>query len=51
MSQAQKYFATDPRARLLAWPAMAVEFWAGMDRQSRILTFAIAISVFLHAVL
>jgi protein TonB len=51
MSPAQKHFAADPLSRLLAWPSMAAGVWAGLDQQSRILTFAVAISVFLHAVL
>jgi len=51
MSPGQKQFATDSISRLLALPSMAAGVWAELDRQSRILTFAIAISVFLHAIL
>ncbi|MFM9970570.1 MAG: energy transducer TonB [Burkholderiales bacterium] len=34
-----------------AWPGQMRHFWSGLDRQSRILAFAIAISVVLHGVL
>lgn len=51
MSRAHKQFAAVPGANFFAWPGMAGEVWAGLDRQSRILAFAIALSVLLHAVL
>ena len=36
---------------ILAWPGSLASVWAGLDRQSRILAFAIAVSVFLHGIL
>ena len=38
-------------AAIRAWPGYGVEIWAGLDRQSRILAFAIAISVLFHSLL
>jgi protein TonB len=42
---------TQQLAAIRAWPGYVTDIWADMDRQSRILAFAIAVSVFLHAVL
>ena len=38
-------------AAIRAWPGYGVDIWSGLDRQSRILALAIAISVLLHALL
>ncbi|MSQ52748.1 MAG: TonB family protein [Betaproteobacteria bacterium] len=38
-------------AAIRAWPGYGVDIWSGLDRQSRVLAFAITISVLLHAVL